>query len=572
MPGLHAAVDAAASSSARSAAPSHASPTDGPERQAMRPRPQQRADERRRSRGPGRRRRARRRSRRRERSRLPPRGVPLSHAARRRAARPAPPRWRSRTSLASSSVSVRSSAPNTRRRPSDTASSPNRASRKTSNTSTCRSSGAPAARAAATSCGRRHARVDDDRDVLQHGRLGRAPGACTTPLRHRRGDAVEVELGDGDAALEVEARGDRRVQLAELAARTRRRPRGCARPGPGVQVRLRQRLDAATRTPRRSSTAPSTPFAMQHVGLVPGAPPGRAAQPPGQHERERPRLVGQPPRTVRRRVIEVRDLEERDVLAADGGGCGATARSRLGTSVERMTAWSAVSGFCSATEPPARVVRRRGRSRSDVVGRHQRDGDRLLQAGAGQRVLDAPPQRPAPASAPPLAARPGQGRPAAARGRGCARPPRRGRSRGVTSKARQDGTVVARAAVDGLRLEAEARQDVAPPRRRRRQAEDAARAGVRSTMRSRCGTCGDHVRACPATGRRVGQLDQQLGGPRASRPARARRRRRGRSGASASVRRPSAWHVRAARRALEVRGLQHHASWCRRRSRSRRRP
>ena len=222
----------------------------------------------------------------------------------------APRRWRRAPSLASASVRVRSSAPNARRRPTDTARRRSARSRKTSNTST-RAAAArrPRGRWRRARPPARRARRRPRRPAGRAGRPRRAAARRATAPPPRCASRSTSATATGPS------RSKRAATLgwSSPSSPTTRSPTSTLAARPGVRCGA---VSASTRhsTPRRSSTAPSTPFATSTSASCPlpartrrrGGRRARARRPTAR--RELPVVAG---------ADVVRHLEQRDVLAAD---------------------------------------------------------------------------------------------------------------------------------------------------------------------------------------------------------------------------------------------------------------
>ena len=142
----------------------------------------------------------------------------------------------------------------------------------------------------------------------------------------------------------------------------------CGR-GAGTGRRSLAGLDAAGHADGAERPPRARPWPRKNEAGSPRAAPARAAEAAVQHGAERPRLARQ--RSPSARVVDVRDLEQREVVAPPRPRCGASASSRLGRS-------SGAGGRARsrAGSRPRRIVRRGSSGarprRSGRVRRHER--------------------------------------------------------------------------------------------------------------------------------------------------------------------------------------------------------
>ena len=136
--------------------------------------------------------------------------------------------------------------------------------------------------------------------------------------------AIEVELDADDGIVEAEAARGQRVQLADEAERLLARHLDEA-----LAARMQERVVVGRHGDDAAGHADGAQDRLEHAlaeeerGGLAGAPPGRAAEAPAHDRAERPRLARQ--LLALDGVVGVRDLEEREVVAAPGG----VARERL---------------------------------------------------------------------------------------------------------------------------------------------------------------------------------------------------------------------------------------------------
>ena len=240
--------------------------------------------------------------------------------------------------------------------------------------------------------------ADDDGDVLAQGRelrerqrLGRVAEALA--------QAIEVELDAHDGIVEAVAAGGQRVELADEAERLLSRHLHEAL-APGMQervVRGRHGHDAAGHADGAQDRLEHA-LAEEERGRLARAPPGGAAEAAAHDRAERPRLARQ--LLALDGVVGVRDLEQREVVAAPGGvagrapPAGSAAAACAGASVPARAGWRPRAS-CGAGRPGRGRGDRacpRARRRASAPRSGRRPGRRRRPCGAraGPRVRPPP--------------------------------------------------------------------------------------------------------------------------------------------------------------------------------------